>query len=324
MTSAAAPQERAPAPGGVFRHEALLYAGEDDFVAATSSFLRDGIAGGEPALVVVSARKIGLLRDELGHDADAVLFADMADVGANPARIIPTWRDFVSEQADGGRRFRGIGEPIWAERSGDELVECQRHESLVNVAFDGSPDWWLVCPYDVDSLPADVISEARHSHPLIMRGGVSADSLDYRGVDGCAAPLDSELPEPAVAPAEVAFAAGDDLGVVRAFVTGRAERAGLGADRTRDLVLAVDEVAANTIRYGRGLGTLRIWRDADMLLCEVRDRGQIDAPLVGRVRPSVEHEGGWGLWIVNQLCDLVQLRTSANGSVVRLHMRLTP
>ena len=47
-----------------------------------------------------------------------------------------------------------------------------------------------------------------------------------------------------------------------------------------------------------------------------------DAPLVGRERPSPESEGGWGLWIVNSLCDLVQLRTFDNGSVARLHMRL--
>ena len=36
---------------------------------ATSSFLRDGVARGEPALVVVSAAKIARLREELGADA---------------------------------------------------------------------------------------------------------------------------------------------------------------------------------------------------------------------------------------------------------------
>ena len=32
--------------------------------------------------------------------------------------------------------------------------------------------------------------------------------------------------------------------------------------------------------------------------------------------------GGKGLWLVNQLCDLVQARTSHAGTVARLHMRL--
>jgi hypothetical protein len=54
----------------------------------------------------------------------------------------------------------------------------------------------------------------------------------------------------------------------------------------------------------------------------VRDRGRIDDPLVGRIRPGPEQHRGRGLWLVNQLCDLVQLRTSGNGTIVRMHMWL--
>jgi hypothetical protein len=32
--------------------------------------------------------------------------------------------------------------------------------------------------------------------------------------------------------------------------------------------------------------------------------------------------GGYGLWLANQLCDLVQVRSFPTGSAVRLHMRL--
>jgi hypothetical protein len=32
---------------------------------------------------------------------------------------------------------------------------------------------------------------------------------------------------------------------------------------------------------------------------------------------------GRGLWIANQLCDLVQIRSSAAGTVVRMQMRLS-
>ena len=49
--------------------------------------------------------------------------------------------------------------------------------------------------------------------------------------------------------------------------------------------------------------------------------GDIDEPLAGRKRPSSTQEGGHGLWLANQLSDLVQLRTFATGSVVRVHMR---
>ena len=84
-------------PVDEFRHEALLYAGMQDFLAGTVPFVRGGVEAGEPVLVVESAAKIALLRAELGSDARSVVFADMAEVGANPARIIPAWRDFVSQ-----------------------------------------------------------------------------------------------------------------------------------------------------------------------------------------------------------------------------------
>jgi hypothetical protein len=38
-----------------FRHEALLYAGEIDFLTGTLPFIREGVAADEPVLVVVSA-----------------------------------------------------------------------------------------------------------------------------------------------------------------------------------------------------------------------------------------------------------------------------
>src|SRR5919204_4086588 len=138
-----------------FRHEALFYAGPDDFVRRTGAFLRDAVEAEEPTLVVVDATKICLLREELDGAAHAIHFADMAEVGANPARIIPAWREFVTRHAPTGRRLRGIGEPIWPERTPAELVECERHESLLNLAFDDGADFWLLCPYDMEAMPPE-------------------------------------------------------------------------------------------------------------------------------------------------------------------------
>src|ERR1700731_1576317 len=69
---------------GSFRHEAFIHSGLDEFVKGTSAFVRAGLERGEPTLVIVSAAKIRLLREQLGADADRVQFADMADVGGNP------------------------------------------------------------------------------------------------------------------------------------------------------------------------------------------------------------------------------------------------
>ena len=131
-----------------FRHEALLYAGKDDFLKRTVPFIREGVEAGEPALVVLNADKLRALQSELNGHAEGVHFADMAAIGANPACIIPAWREFVDDHAGGGRPMRGIGEPICPDRTSAELVECQRHESLLNLAFADTPSFTLLCPYD--------------------------------------------------------------------------------------------------------------------------------------------------------------------------------
>ena len=110
---------------------------------------------------------------------------------------------------------------------------------------------------------------------------------------------------------------------VRALTRRRADRCGLPADRTDNLTLAVSELAANTVRHSPDGGTLRIWHTPAELICQITDQGWIEDPLAGR-RPPVSDEGGHGLWLVNQVCDLVQRRSGPSGTTIRLHMSLSP
>jgi anti-sigma regulatory factor (Ser/Thr protein kinase) len=302
-----------------FRHEALLYAGREEFLQGTAAFIRDGIAAGEPALVVVSAEKVGLLREELGGDADDVQFADMSEVGANPARIIQAWRDFVAERADPWTPVRGIGEPIGPDRTPAQLSECHRHESLLNLAFADTSAFWLMCPYDTEALDPAVIDEALRNHAHVCHDGAHADSAGYGGIESAMAPFSAPLPEPFPAPKEFYFEAAT-LSALRQYVHLRAADAGLSQRRTEDLLLAVNEVATNSLRHADGWGVIRVWDEPHALICEVRDAGTFERPLAGRMRPHPEQIGGFGLWVSNQVCDLVQIRSFPAGTVVRLHM----
>jgi anti-sigma regulatory factor (Ser/Thr protein kinase) len=113
-----------------------------------------------------------------------------------------------------------------------------------------------------------------------------------------------------------------DLSQVRALVLEQARQAGLAEDRANDLVLAVSEVAANTLRHTQAPGTLSIWHDANEVVCEIHDQGVITDPLAGQRRPPANASGGHGLWIVHQVCDLVELTSDASGTTVRMHMTL--
>lgn len=120
----------------------------------------------------------------------------------------------------------------------------------------------------------------------------------------------------------VRFAYTTNLAEVRHVAEKQARRAGLPDDRVADFVIAVSEVTANTVRHARSPGFMEIWRDADEIVCEVRDAGIIADPQVGRRPPLPGTAGGHGLWLVRQVCDRVELHSDENGTVIRMHMSL--
>jgi anti-sigma regulatory factor (Ser/Thr protein kinase) len=124
------------------------------------------------------------------------------------------------------------------------------------------------------------------------------------------------------APGVMSYAYTTDLAAVRAVVYRYARQAGLSESRAIDLVLAVSEVAANTVRHAKSPGSLKIWYDTEEIVCQIQDDGTITDPLAGRRQPSLEAMGGHGLWIVNQVCDEVEMRSDETGTTIRLHMDL--
>jgi anti-sigma regulatory factor (Ser/Thr protein kinase) len=306
-----------------FRHEALFYNGEDGFLQGTLPFVLEALGAGEPVLVAVREQRAALLKDALGEDCERVRFVDMHAGGRNPARAIAAWREFLAEHAEHPRGVRGIGEPVWAGRSAAELDECARHDSLLNLAFSYGPAWRLLCPYDLDALDHDLINAARLTHPALMHEGISRRNGAFLPIEIAPGPFNGSLPAPPSEHEQLAFTR-LALGSIRNLVSMRAAEAGLGAEAGDDLVLAVNELVTNSIQHGGGGGTLRIWRELESLVCEVRDRGFIRDPLVGRLPPPVEQSGGRGLWLVNQLADLVQIRSAPSGTVVRVYMQPRP
>jgi anti-sigma regulatory factor (Ser/Thr protein kinase) len=304
----------------VFCHEALFYGGDEEFLAGTLPFINEATATGEPILIAVSDAKISLLEANLNGRPGTVRFEDITQIGRNPARILPLWHQFVGDHAIAGRPVRGIGEPVLTGRSPAELIECEHNESLLNLAFADAPKWRLMCPYDTEAVDAAVIEAAERSHPFIVDDGLVRPNDAYLAPDQGPGPLDDPLPEPSQEPEEMSFAL-DSLNELRSFAYEQARSADLDAERAANLVLAISEVATNSVRHGGGRGTARVWREADALVCDVTDGGRIESPLVGRSRPAPTEVEGRGLWLVNQLCDLVQIRSSASGSVVRLHIR---
>jgi anti-sigma regulatory factor (Ser/Thr protein kinase) len=296
----------------------LFYTGLAELTHHSAEFVRDGLRCGEPVMVMIGRTKLDALREALGSDADRVRLVDMEGIGRNPARIIPAWAAFFSEHGGATTPPRGIGEPIWRARTPAELIEAQLHESLINLAFAGAQGR-LLCPYDLESLDPGVIAEAHRGHPLVFESSSVRDNHESDERPWLDPRFSEPLPVPPAFERQLTFDRAS-LHSVRDAVSGSATRHGLPAHRVDDAALAAHELAANSIRYGGGEGVLAVWIESDTLVCEIRDRGHIADPLAGRHLPSLDRDGGRGLWLVHQLSDLTQIRSAPGHTVVRVRV----
>jgi anti-sigma regulatory factor (Ser/Thr protein kinase) len=312
--------EPGAAGASAFRHELYAYQGESEFLHGAVSFIEDALAADETVLVAVGADKQGMLRDALDRaDLDRqVSFVDTGALGRNPARLIPAWQDWIAKSVSNGLPVRGISESPWEASTPAERGELRYHEWLLNLTFAGSPAWWLLCPYDVTTLAPAELESARMCHPFQLADGLHGDNPAF-----CDEPFRFDELTPACDPAQTMVYGAGALAAVRGMVAECAAACGLQGTRLQELLVAATEVATNSIRHGGGSGTLRTWGDRDVLVCEFHDAGHISDPLVGRSRPTPEQRGGRGVWLVHQLCDLVQIRsTPQHGTTVRLTMAL--
>jgi hypothetical protein len=267
-----------------FAHQAVRYAGTDGLLDRVLPYIREGLQREEPVRVAARPQTLAPLRAALAGTR-----VEFVEIAHNPARIIPFWREFVESHPG---PVRGVGEPIWPGRSAAELVEAQLHESLLNLAFE--EDFSLLCTYDEAALDDGVLHEMACSHPVVD----GAPSPHFRPDPLPLAPLPPPPPGARVLGFEI-----ETLAEVRQLVR--------EAGGDPDFVLAVDEIAINSVQHGGGRGIVRLWREGGALVCDVRDQGIIRDPLAGRTRPDVDAFGGRGLWIANAVCELVQIRPGA-------------
>ncbi|MEV0387849.1 sensor histidine kinase [Nonomuraea sp. NPDC050643] len=297
-----------------FVHPALFYRSGREYTTATTAFIREGLAAGEPVAVAVPARNLALIEGELGTDADSVLRLDMTRAGRNPGRIIPAvLREFADRHPR--RHVRIIGEPIWPGRTATEYPACAQHEALINLSFAGRRVT-ILCPYDVENLSAEILLEAERTHPVLRDASGERASTGYAPelvIDGHNRPLDP--------PQECLSLRFDNtnLSAARNLAAREATAMGFDHERVDDIRLAVAELGANSLDHGGGAGTIKVWRVDGLLACEVSDKGHIIDPLAGRTPVDPREAGSRGLLIVNLLSDLVRVHTRPGGTTIRVY-----
>lgn len=304
-----------------FVHSALIYQSQQDYLDFVTRFVGEGLAMDEAVLVAVPSDKLALLRDALGPgEAPADLqLVDITEAGRNPSRFMAMEGSFVDDHPD--RRVRIVSQLAWPGRTEEELVACVEHEALLNGAMDGYRVTGL-CLYDGSRLDDDVLADARATHPLLWRGGGLQRSADYAPdavLRRCNRPLPAN-------PGAVTYTVrkSSDLSPARSFAVNYAGWIGLSQDAIEDLQLVATELASNSLMYTDGACQLAFWRDDGYLVCEARDTGCFEDPLVGRLDPGPCGPASRGLYLVNAISDLVRTHTTPSGTTIQAYLRFEP
>nr|WP_254781800.1 sensor histidine kinase [Modestobacter sp. DSM 44400] len=309
-------------PAG-FRHDALLYHSSEQMTAVAAPFLLDGLPAGDLAVIAVSGESCGPLRDAVadvvGNDPRVLVLERHNLYRARTPTAIRTFRKLAADRGAPGRRVRVVGEVDFGTTDAD-WQEWQRYEAVINASFAPLPLWGL-CIVDA-TLPEPILTAVRHTHPQLL-GPDGGRTLNPDFVDPAAylrgLPV---LPEPleATPPTLAAEAVTDFIGLRHAV---RAQLATVDGpeDLMEDFLLAVDEMASNSVRHGAPPAGLRLWTAPGTLVCTIRDSGPGPTDPFAGYGPAHGEDlsaGGMGLWLARQLCDHVAISRDAHGNSIRL------
>jgi hypothetical protein len=207
-----------------------------------------------------------------------------------------------------GQHFEGLpgcSENHWA-----------RLDIALNVAVVGLPIT-VLCPYRADDRDRARIEA---THPRLATAAGLVASGTYRPPTEALVeyppPPPPELGPPA---AELAFTVDElaDLRHLVAEVAGR-ERNGTRPRRGPGSRGERDRVEQPRARPGRG--RLRLWTTDEAMIAEIADRGTATLPFPGMIAPPTSGVRGRGLWLASELCDVMQVWSDGEGTVVRLRM----
>jgi len=312
-------------PEGAFQHRVCVYDDDQQFLQTAVPFLTGGLDRGEPVLVVTTPANLELLGAALPGRSGDVDYADSAFFGRRPPQRVAAFyrywktRGAVRDGSQAGRRVRILAEPLWAGRSSREVRAWTRMEAALNVTL-APTSITMTCLYDARTLDQDIVSSALCTHPVQVVGSHLSPSVHYADPAAFARSCDTgALADP---PAEAAaFEFDGDLRRLRRFIAGRAAAHGVTGDRADMLVLAVSEVGAYLKSRWPASAAVRAWEQPGAVVCDFRQPGaSISDPFIG-LRPAELVPGdGDGLWLTNQICDWMEIRSGADGCTIQLQV----
>jgi anti-sigma regulatory factor (Ser/Thr protein kinase) len=299
-------------PDGSLRHDALLYASAEEYLATAVGFVQEGLDAGQAVVVAHTRPGLGLVRQALGPDAAHVTFVDVSAAYTRPARTLATYHAIYAERLRTASSVRAVADVQVGPAAGERDTWLS-YEAAFNSSFAHLPAW-VLCSYNTAELPEPVVDAVWQTHREVVAGDGWQPSARYADPGQL---LHEVTPEP---PALAGLRSVDlrrDGQDLRERLAAELVADGVGETRAFEMLLATDEILANAERHGGGLAAVRVGRADGRFVCEVVDRGPGFAdPLAGYRAPRAGT--GAGLWIARQLAWRLDFLRTGEGFTARI------
>lgn len=282
----------------LFDHVAVLHDGPHDLAARLDSWFGSELGADDAVLVsldqVSAAHVAEVVTGRAGHVAGLDADPDYARPGAAMRRL----HQFILDSLAGGAsRVWAVGRIDFGDHEAWGRYEAAVDDVLGALPFVG------VCAYDTRTLtPASIeLAERTHRHLRVEDRQARSPGYHEHAYRHCSvAWLPTGRPS-----AELAAA---DLAAARAAVADLGAAAGFDGQRCYDMQLVVSELATNALVHGAPPATVCLWHEPGRVVAQVRDHGPgLRDPWPDLRPPEPGRIGGYGLWLVGQLADRVDV-----------------
>jgi anti-sigma regulatory factor (Ser/Thr protein kinase) len=295
-----------------FRHNALVYESQDEYVVRSVTFLTEGLEAGEGAVVANTRPGLAVMREGLGPDAAQVTFVDVSSAYTRPARTLAAYHKVFAEQLQKTASLRAVADVQFGTDPG-EWDMWMGYEAVFNRCFDHLPAW-VLCTYNANGTPDPILEGVWRTHPEVVAGDIWNTSDLYEDPDQVLRAITAE-PTPLTDLRSIPF--GRDLEQFRERLASELVAEEVSEAKALDMLLAATEIATNAVEHGGGVEEVRVGRAQGRFVCEIVDRGNgFDDPAAGYLAPR---EGvGTGLWVARQLTWRIEFFQSPPGFTARI------
>ncbi len=297
--------------GSALRHDAFVYDAEDEHVAVSVAFLREGLEAGQAGVVAHTRSGLARVRDGLGADASAVTFVDVGSAYTRPARTLAAYHAVYADVLRRAPSLRAVADVQFGPDPGEWGV-WTGYEAVFNRSLAHLPAW-VLCTYSTRSLPEPVREGVWRTHPQVLAGSTWQSSPAFTDPEDV---LREVGPPPRPLPGLRTMAVGDTVEEFREHLAREMATDGVPSVKVLDGLVAASEVFVNALQHG-GVAHVRVGRVRGRFVCEVVDLGPgFDDPTAGYLAPR--HGVGAGLWVARQLTWDIEFFRAPDGFTVRV------